>query len=63
MLIWCRKKVTLQVHIFQDKRHFESFQIHQRAMFPFEHTNHGIHLGFLFQIISKRFLRACSLHQ
>ena len=32
-------------------------------MYSFKHTNHGIHLVFLFQNHDQLFLRACNLRQ
>ena len=42
-----------QVHIFQDTS-FASFQIHHPGIEnDFEHTNHGIHVVFVFQNLDK----------
>ena len=47
-----------QTHVFQDT-YSEGCSIHQLAMMcSFEHTNHDIHLDFLFQNLYKLFLRA-----
>ena len=63
MLILVRKyNEQGQVHIFPDT-YFESFQTHQLTiMCDFEHTNHVIHLNFLWQNFYKLFLRARNLH-
>ena len=51
------------VPILQDT-YSKSFQVHQPTMiYCFEHTNHGIHLIFLFQNLDKLFLCELNLHQ
>ena len=42
--------------------YLENFQIQQLAiMYCFEHTNHSIHLSFLFQILHKFFTNTFKL--